>query len=134
VLMPQRLTATLLSLFGALTLALAAVGIYGVLAYAVSQRTREIGIRVALGARARDVVTLVLGRMAILIAAGVALGLALALAAARAVAAFLFGVDTDDPLAFLSATLLLAAVALVASFVPARRAASVDPMTALRAD
>jgi predicted permease len=133
-LLPQRLAATLLGLFGGLTLVLASVGVYGVIAYAVGQRTREIGIRVALGASRRRVVADVLGRGAWLVAAGVAIGLGLALAAGRLVAAFLFGVGGSDPLALGASALVLGAVALVATYLPARRASRVDPALALRAE
>ena len=133
-LLPQRLAATLLGLFGALTLLLAAVGVYGVIAYAVGQRTREIGIRVALGASRRRVLGDILGRGAWLVAAGVAIGLLLAVAAGRVVAAFLFGVGATDPWAFGGSALVLGAVALIATYLPARRASRVDPATALRAE
>ena len=133
-LLPQRLAASLLTLFGALTLVLAAVGVYGVIAYAVGQRTREIGIRIALGASRRRVVGDVLGRGAWLVVAGVAIGLALTLAAGRVVAAFLFGVSADDPLAVGGSALLLALVALLATYLPARRASRVEPSAALRSE
>ncbi|HEX6631786.1 MAG TPA: ABC transporter permease [Gemmatimonadaceae bacterium] len=134
VLLPQRMAATLLGLFGALTLLLASVGIYGVMSYLVGQRAREIGVRIALGASRSRVVGLVLRRSLVLVAAGVALGLALALAASRVVAGFLFGIGAADPWAMLGSTLLLAGVALLASWVPARRAAAIDPQVALRAE
>ncbi|HEU4630287.1 MAG TPA: ABC transporter permease [Gemmatimonadaceae bacterium] len=134
VLRPQRLAAALLGLFGGLTLVLAAVGIYGVMAYLVGQRAREIGVRIALGASARRVVGLVLGRSLVLVGTGVVLGLGLALAASRVVAGFLFGIGAADPWAMLGSTLLLAGVALVASYVPARRAAAIDPQVALRTE
>ena len=133
-LLPQRLAASLLALFGALTLVLAAVGVYGVIAYAVGQRTREIGIRIALGASRRRVVGDVVGRGAWLVVAGVAIGLALSLAAGRVVAAFLFGVDADDPLAVGGSALLLTLVALGATYLPARRASRVEPSAALRTE
>jgi predicted permease len=134
VLAPQRVAALLLSLFGALTLVLSAVGIYGVLAYAVTQRTREIGIRIALGARSASVVTLVIRTMTVLILAGIGLGVALAYAGAKALSALLPGFDGTDSVAFVGAVVLMGIVAFVAAWVPARRAARVDPLIALRAD
>ncbi|HEU0078585.1 MAG TPA: FtsX-like permease family protein, partial [Longimicrobiaceae bacterium] len=109
-------------------------GIYGVLSFHVGQRTQEIGVRLALGAAAGDVVRLVLRQGAVLVAIGVGLGLAAALAATRLLAGFLHGVSATDPATFLAVPALLAAVALLASWLPARRAARVDPMTALRTD
>jgi predicted permease len=134
VLLPQRLAAALLGLFGALTLLLASVGIYGVMSYLVGQRAREIGVRIALGASGTRVVGLVLRRSLALVVTGVVLGLALALAASRVVAGFLFGIGAADPWAMLGSTLLLAGVALLASYVPARRAAAIDPQVALRTE
>jgi ABC-type antimicrobial peptide transport system permease subunit len=129
-----RFTMTLVSAFAAVALLLAAVGIYGVLSYAVTQRTAEIGIRVALGARRSQVVGLVLRHGLALTAFAVAVGLAAALAAARLLRSQLFGVSPTDPLTFAGVPLVVAAVALLATYVPARRAAGVDPMEALRAD
>jgi putative ABC transport system permease protein len=113
---------------------LGAVGIYGVVAYAVARRTREIGVRMALGARAGDVLGMVLREGGTLAAAGVTLGIAGALAASRVLAGFLFGVTPSDPAVFIVVPLLLGAVAIGACLVPARRAARVDPTVALRAD
>jgi ABC-type antimicrobial peptide transport system permease subunit len=132
VLMPQRIGATLLSLFGILTLVLAAVGVYGVLASVVGRRTREIGIRVAVGARPAQVVALVLRQSLAVVASGVAVGLVLAVAAAKGIASFLFGVEPTDPLTFAATAAALVAVGLAASYLPARRATRVNPTEALR--
>ncbi|HEX2188844.1 MAG TPA: ABC transporter permease [Longimicrobiaceae bacterium] len=133
-LLPQRLAGRVLGLFGGLALLLAAVGVYGVLAYAVAQRTREFGVRMALGARSGDVLRLVLGRGLVLVGLGLALGLPAAWAAARLLGGFLLGASPSDPAAFMAAPLLLGAVALLASWLPARRATRVSPMTALRSE
>jgi predicted permease len=130
--LPQRIGSVVLGSFGAITALLAALGLYGVMSYVVSQRTREIGIRVALGARARDVRLLVLRRALAVTLAGVGIGLAGAAATARLLAAFLVNLSPSDPATLLAATALFTAVALVASWVPARRAAAVDPVRALR--
>src|SRR5262245_43595398 len=127
-----RLVASLMVMFGALALALAAVGIYGVISYAVSQRTHEIGVRVALGARPQDVLRLVLGQSLKLAALGLAIGLPVALALGRVMAGALFGVIALEPLTFVGFTLLLTGVAMLAGYLPARRATKVDPITALR--
>jgi predicted permease len=129
-----RLAATLLSVFGGLALLLASVGLYGVMAYVVGQRRREIGVRLALGARRRDVFGLVIKEGMALVAAGVALGLAGAIAGTRLLATFLYGVEPTDAATFIGVALLLAAVALLANYLPARRAAQTDPMQALRAE
>jgi hypothetical protein len=117
-----------------LALALAAVGIYGVMAYAAPQRTREIGIRVALGAQTRDVMKLVIGHGMKLAVIGVAIGLAASFGLTRLMSELLFGVGPTDPLTFTALALLLTLVALLACFVPARRATKADPMVALRAE
>jgi putative ABC transport system permease protein len=130
----RRFVMVLVGLFGVAALLLAALGIYGVIAYAVSQRQRELGIRIALGARPAEVVRLVLKDGLRLTLAGVALGVAGALATSRLLAGLLVGVGANDPLTFAAIVLLLVLVALAACWVPARRAAAVDPLTALRAD
>ena len=132
--LPQQLSAFVLSAFGVLALALAAIGLYGVVSHGVSQRTQEIGIRMALGADgARVVRLLVAGGLRLVLVGGV-LGLALAFAAARLLGGLLFEVDTLDPLTFVGVPLVLAAAALLAAWLPARRASRVHPVTALRAD
>jgi putative ABC transport system permease protein len=128
----ERLMATLSTLFGILALLVASVGLYGIMAYAVARRTREIGIRMALGARTGDVLRMVLGESIVLIGAGVAIGIPLALGLARLIANQLFGLKPHDPLTLIGAALVLAGVALAASYIPARRATKVDPMVALR--
>jgi predicted permease len=130
--LPQRIGSAVLASFGAITALLAALGLYGVMSYAVSQRTREIGIRMALGARARDVRLLVMGHALAVTLAGLGLGLAGAAAAARLLGAFLVDLSPSDPVTLFSVTALFTAVALLASWLPAQRAAAVDPVRALR--
>jgi putative ABC transport system permease protein len=122
----------LLGAFAGLAFLLCSIGVYGVMGYSVAQRTHEIGVRMALGAGARQVVAMVLGQAGRMMLAGMVVGTLAALAATRLLRTLLFGVSTTDPLAFVAAVLPLAAVALLASYVPARRAAKVDPMVALR--
>jgi putative ABC transport system permease protein len=128
----RRLAAQLITVFAAVALLLAAVGIYGVMSYAVAQRTQEIGIRMALGAGEENITQMVLRNGAVLAVSGVALGLLLAFALARLIASLLFQTSAADPPTFSVVPLLLLAVALVACYLPARRAARVDPMHALR--
>jgi predicted permease len=130
----ERLVARLSSLFGVLAVVLACVGLYGLLSYEVTRRRREIGIRMALGARQRDVLLLVVGRGMLLTTVGVVLGLAGAFVMTRYLASLLFGVKPIDPLTFGVVTMLLITVALLACYVPARRATKVDPLVALRCE
>ena len=131
---PWRLGATMFALFGGLALLLAAVGLYSVIAYNVTQRSHELGVRIALGAQARDVLRLVLGSGVRVAAAGIFIGGAIALAAGKFIAPLLYHVSSRDPLVYVIAALTLFAVAIVASLVPALRATRVDPNVALRTD
>jgi predicted permease len=130
----SRMAATLLTVFGLLALLLAAIGLYGVMAYAVNRRTREIGIRLALGAQSKDVLRQALREGMSIAAIGLALGLGGAVAATRLVEGFLYDVKATDPISFAGAAMLLAGVALLANYLPARRASGIDPMVALRSD
>ena len=124
----------LLGVFAAVALTLAAIGIFGVMSYMVSQRTREIGIRMALGARTGSVVSMVVRQAMLLAAAGLALGVVAALALSRTMTTLLFDLSPTDPATFSTVAIVLAAVAFLASYIPARRAATVDPMVALRTE
>jgi predicted permease len=128
----RRFSMLLLAVFAGIALALATIGIYGVMAYLVSQGTREIGIRIALGATQRNILSLVVRQGMTLAVAGVAIGLAAAFLLARLIRSLLFGVQATDPVTFVGIALLLGLVALLASYIPARRAARVDPLVALR--
>lgn len=130
----RRLSMLLLVIFAAVAVTLATVGIYGVMSYSMAQRTHEIGIRMALGARAPDVLALVAKQTMTLVALGVAVGLVGALLFTRSLASLLFQVQPGDPAILLAASLLLATVALAVGYLPARRAVKVDPMTALRCE
>jgi predicted permease len=128
----QRLMSRLSSFFGALALVLACIGLYGLLSYEVARRTREVGIRMALGAQRRDLLRLVVGQGILLALVGAAIGIAAALGVTRFISSMLFEVRPNDPATFISVAILLALVALVACYIPARRAMKVDPMIALR--
>jgi putative ABC transport system permease protein len=127
-----RTGATMFSIFGGVALLLAAIGLYGIRSYTVARRTREIGIRMALGATAGDTLRLVVGEGAALTAIGAASGLALSFLVGKVLAGMLYEVSGSDPAVFLAAPAVLCAVSLAACYVPARRAARVDPMIALR--
>jgi predicted permease len=130
----QRMAATLLSIFGLLALSLAAIGLYGVMAYSVSQRTRELGIRVSVGAERRDIFKLILGQGLAIPVVGLLAGLVAALAVTRLTANLLYGVSATDPVTFIVIGLLLLCITLLACYFPARRATKIDPMIALRVE
>jgi ABC-type antimicrobial peptide transport system permease subunit len=129
-----RLTTTLLAIFAGLALIITATGLAGVIAFTVSQRTREIGIRMALGAEQRGVMRMILSQGLTMVGIGLALGIAGALALSRVLEGLLYGVGPSDPLTFIAVGVVLFGVAIVACFLPARRATTIDPLLALRAD
>ncbi len=131
-LVTERMIAALSVVFGLLATLLAIIGLYGVMAYVVARRAREIGIRVALGASHGSVLWMILGEVLRLVSFGVAVGLPAALVLSRIVRAQLYGIEPYDPLSLAAATLLLAGVAVFAGYIPARRAAAYDPVTVLR--
>lgn len=130
----DRFSMWLLGILGSLALALAASGLFSLLSYLVSQRTHEIGVRMALGARHRDIFRLVIGQWAMLVAIGLAIGLGASFLCARLFSSLLFGISASDPLTFMVTPALLSVAALVACYVPARRATKVDPLVAIRAE
>ncbi|MDQ2855221.1 MAG: FtsX-like permease family protein, partial [Acidobacteriota bacterium] len=130
-LFPFRMAATVLGSFGLLAIVLAAIGIYGVMSYVVAGRTREIGVRIALGAARRDVLVLIIRQGMTLAGIGLGIGLLVALGLARLLSTLLYGVGAADPMTFAGVSLLLALVAALACYIPARRATKVDPLVAL---
>jgi ABC-type antimicrobial peptide transport system permease subunit len=130
----QRFMMLLLGVFGVVALSLAAIGIYGIMSYAVNRRTREIGIRMALGGAPADVLRLVVGQGMRLAIVGLSLGIVAALGSTRMMDKLLFGIRPNDPVTFVTITLLLVGVALLATWIPARRAVRTDPTTALRTE
>jgi putative ABC transport system permease protein len=129
---PMRFNLILIGIFGAIALTLAAVGLYGVMAYSVTQRSHELGIRIAVGASPRDILRLVVGQGIRMTLLGAAIGLVVSLAVTRALSSLLFGVSVTDPLTFVAVPVVLAFVAILACYLPARRAMRVDPIIALR--
>ena len=129
-----RFTMLLLATFAAVALLLAAIGLYGVIGFAVAQRTREIGVRVAVGAQRRDVLRLVMRRGMLPIATGLVIGIAAAVALSHLIAGLLYGITPTDPATLLTVTMFLTAIAVMAIYLPARRATRIDPLIALRAE
>jgi putative ABC transport system permease protein len=129
---PQRLSVTLLGIFAGIALVLAVIGIYGVISFSVARRTREIGVRMALGASGGTVVRMIVRQALLLVLSGVAIGIAAALALTRFISSLLFGVSATDPAVLAGVTVLLIAIASLACYIPARRASAVDPIVALR--
>jgi putative ABC transport system permease protein len=129
---PRRFVVILLGLFAGIALALAALGVYGIISHSVAQRTHEMGVRMALGAQPGDVFRLMLKKGLTLIVVGLVIGVAAALALARVLASLLYGVTPTDPMTFAAVSLLPAVIGSVACYIPARRATRIDPMTALR--
>jgi ABC-type antimicrobial peptide transport system permease subunit len=133
-LVQQKLIARLVSFFGVLALLLACVGLYGILSYTVARRTNEIGIRLALGAQSRNVLSLILREALLMVGVGLAIGLPAVFATTRFASSLLFGLSATDPLSLSVAGLLLVVVATIAGYIPARRATKVDPLVALRCE
>jgi putative ABC transport system permease protein len=131
---PRRFAMLLLGSFAGVALILASIGLYGVMSFMVTQRARELGVRVALGASTREVLTMVLGQGVKLAGIGVAIGLVASLLLTRLMAKMVFSVSTTDPITFIAISVTLITVALVASYLPARRATKADPIVALRAE
>jgi putative ABC transport system permease protein len=129
-----RAAAAMFSIFGGLALTLAIIGLYGIKAYSVARRTREIGIRMALGAQPAAVLRMIMGEGSIMLLCGVALGLLLAMATGKVLSGILYGVGAFDPIAFATAPALLAIAALIATWIPAHRATRVNPVVALRTE
>ena len=130
----RRVASHLLQMFAGSALLLCVVGLYGVLAYAVTQRTRELGVRLALGAQKRQLIWLVMRRAVVILVLGAAVGMAISLAATRIIVNMIYGVRPFDAITLIGATVLLVATGLLASYIPARRAAHVDPLQALRTE
>jgi ABC-type antimicrobial peptide transport system permease subunit len=133
-LLQKKFTMLLLSIFAGAALLLAAIGLYGVISYSVAQRTRELGIRIALGAQRGDVLRLILRQGMTLVAAGIVFGIAASIGLTRLMATLLYGVSATDPLTFFALSIALVAVAFVACWLPARRASTVNPIVALHAE